>query len=85
MSQYEDSLNQVIDTQSAIGVQSQSLEITASRLNDLDLTYNTQIVDVEYVNDAEAISEYYYAQYTYNAALRVGSSILGPSLLDFLK
>ena len=46
---------------------------------------NFELVDVEYVNDAEAISEYYYAQYTYNAALRVGSSILGPSLLDFLK
>lgn len=85
MAQYEKCLNQVIDSHAAAGVRRQSLDTSLSRLEDLDLSYNTQIVDAEYVNDAEAISDYYYAQYTYNAALRVGSSILGPSLLDFLK
>ena len=37
------------------------------------------------VEAAKAITDYSYAQYVYNAALKVGTSILSPSLLDFMK
>ena len=43
-----------------------------------------QIADVEDVDMAEAISAFLWASYTYNAALRVGNSILSQSLMDYL-
>lgn len=85
MAQYKKSYDKVVDSQSKYGVKSNYLETTHDRMEELDTSYNTQILDVEYVNDSEAITDYYYTQYTYNAALRVGSSLLSPSLLDFLK
>ena len=33
---------------------------------------------------ADAISAFLWAQYSYNAALKVGNSILGQSLMDYL-
>ena len=33
---------------------------------------------------AAAISEYVWQQYAYNAALKVGTSILSPSFIDFM-
>lgn len=85
MAQYKDCYENVVDTQSKYGVQSNYLETTYDRMTQLDTSFNTQIVGVEYVDDAQAITDYYYTQYTYNAALRVGSSLLGASLLDFLR
>lgn len=85
MKQYKQSYENVVDAQSKYGVQSNYLETTYNRMTEMDTSLNTQIVNVEYVDDAQAITDYYYTQYTYNAALRVGSSLLGASLLDFLK
>lgn len=85
MAQYKKCYEGVVDSQSKYGVKSNYLETTFDRMEELDTSYNAQILDVEYVNDAEAITDYYYTQYTYNAALRVGNSLLSPSLLDFLK
>ena len=33
---------------------------------------------------AEAITEFSWAQYAYNAALKIGTSILTPSFIDFM-
>lgn len=85
MDQYKKSHENIVDSQAGLGVKSNYLETTLKRMEELDTSYNKQIVDVEYVNDAEAISDYYYTQYTYNAALRLGNSLLGASLLDFIK
>lgn len=85
MGQYKESHDDIIDAQASLGVKSNYLETTFNRMEELDTSYNTQIVDVEYVNDAEAISDYYYTQYTYNAALRLGNTLLGASLLDFIR
>lgn len=56
------------------------LQLTAQRD-----TLNTQILDIEQVDPAGAITEYMYARYAYNAALSVGSSILTNTLLDYLR
>lgn len=85
MGQYKESHDDIVDAQASLGVKSNYLETTYGRMQDLDTSYNTQIVNVEYVNDAEAITDYYYTQYTYNAALRLGNSLLGASLLDFIR
>ena len=52
-----------------------------------DNIYNLQeqYSDLEDVNMAEAISAFIWAQYSYNAALKVGNSILSQSLMDYLQ
>lgn len=45
---------------------------------------NTQINDTERMDMAEAITEMSWAQYCYNAALRIGTNILSQSLIDYM-
>ena len=47
-------------------------------------TLQTQIVDMEDVDQADAITAYSWAQYCYNTALKVGNSVLSQSLMDYL-
>lgn len=41
--------------------------------------------NVEGIDMAKAITDYMWNQYAYNAALKVGTSILSPSFIDFMK
>ena len=52
-----------------------------------DNFYNLQeqYSDIEDVDMADAITSLVWAQYCYNAALKVGNSILSESLMDYLK
>lgn len=43
-----------------------------------------QIVDVEDMDMADAITSMNWAQYCYNAALRIGTNILSQSLIDYM-
>ena len=43
-----------------------------------------QYSSIEDVDMAEAITAFLWAQYSYNAALRVGNSVLSQSLMDYL-
>ncbi len=45
---------------------------------------NEQIMETEGMDAAEAITEMTWAQYCYNAALRIGTQILSQSLIDYL-
>ena len=45
---------------------------------------NEQILEIEQVDMADAITEFSWAQYCYNAALKVGNSILSQSLIDYM-
>jgi flagellar hook-associated protein 3 FlgL len=56
---------------------STSLETTADTLNE-------QFLDIEQCDLADAITSFSWAQYCYNAALKVGNSILSQSLIDYM-
>ena len=43
-----------------------------------------QYAELEDVEPVEAINNFLWAQYSYNAALRVGNSVLSQSLMDYL-
>lgn len=47
-------------------------------------TLNEQFLSIEQVDLADAITSFSWAQYCYNAALKVGNSILSQSLMDYL-
>jgi flagellin-like hook-associated protein FlgL len=47
-------------------------------------TLNEQFLEIEQCDLADAITSFSWAQYCYNAALKVGNSILSQSLMDYL-
>ena len=77
--------NKVIDEITSIGTISNFLENTEQRLIDGRLNLNEKIVSIENVDMEQAISNYEWAKFAYNAALKVGTSILQPSFIDFMK
>lgn len=83
--QFTESRNGVIDFATQLGTQSTFLENTKARLEDDHISINTKLVALENVDMADAITNYSWAQYAYNAALKVGNSILSPSFIDFMK
>jgi flagellar hook-associated protein 3 FlgL len=47
-------------------------------------TLNEQFLDIEQCDLADAITSFSWAQYCYNAALKVGNQILSQSLIDYM-
>ncbi|MDO4711403.1 MAG: hypothetical protein Q4A75_05450 [Peptostreptococcaceae bacterium] len=82
---FDISRNKVIDKITSIGTMSNFLTTTENRLIDNRLNLNEKIVSIENVDMEKAISNYEWAKFAYNAALKVGTSILQPSFIDFMK
>lgn len=82
---FDISRNKVIDKITSIGTLSNFLTTTENRLIDNRLNLNEKIVSIENVDMEKAISNYEWAKFAYNAALKVGTSILQPSFIDFMK
>ncbi len=61
------------------------LETNKDRLTDDAYSLNERILGLEQVELADAITDYSWAQYCYNAALKVGTDIIGQSLIDFMR
>lgn len=67
-----------------IGVQTNFLDSTQTRLKDSELNLDEKISDVEYLDPAEAIMDFKMQEYSYRAALQIGTKILQPTFLDFM-
>lgn len=68
-----------------IGVKSDFLEKSVSRMESNELSLATQLERVVTPDMAIAITNYSYSQYAYNAALRIGVNLLSQSFLDFMR
>jgi len=82
--QLSESKDGLTDFLTTLGTKSNFLDKTESRLTDTQYNLNEEIVSLENVNMAEAITSYSWAQYAYNAALKIGNGILGQSFIDFM-
>lgn len=82
---FTEARNKIIDKMTSVGTMSNFLEITEERLIDNRINLNTKIVNVENVDMEQAITEFEFAKYAYSAALKVGTSILQPSFIDFMR
>lgn len=80
-----DALNDVHAKWMVVETDATYVNTNATRLNSLDDTLNEQIVDIEDVDPADAITSLMWAQYSYNAALRIGMNILSQSLIDYMR
>lgn len=56
----------------------------SEQLEDTAYTLAEQINSIEQCDMADAITAFSWAQYSYNAALKVGNSILSESLMDYI-
>ena len=82
---FSDAYDRVVDQWTSIGTMDSFLQATENRLVDNRINLNTKIIDIENVDEEMAIMEFEFAKYAYNAALKVGMSILQPSFIDFMK
>ena len=90
--EYERLMNKFADASDTLRTEHANMWAAATGLNDnydrLDddmYTLKEQYGAIEDVDMAEALSDFLWAQYCYNAALKMGSTILGPSLMDYLQ
>lgn len=60
------------------------LQTNESRLTTQQSDINEEILDVEQVDLADAITTFSWQQYCYNAALKIGNQLLSQSLIDYM-
>ena len=60
------------------------LQTNLKLLEDQHYNLQEQYAELEDVNAADAITSFIWAQYCYNAALKVGNNILSETLMDYL-
>jgi flagellar hook-associated protein 3 FlgL len=84
-------INKLEDASSSFKSNLVQLDTKASFLSDNSTrlltaadTINEQFLDIEQCELADAITSFSWAQYCYNAALKVGNSILSQSLIDYM-
>lgn len=82
--QYKDGATSVQNAYTKLGTKSQLLETTINRLETQSISIVEQYDAYVNIESAEAITNYSWASYAYNTALKVGTSILSQSLLDFM-
>ena len=56
----------------------------SERLSEQKNTLNEQVLDIEQVNLADAISTFSWDLYCWNAALKIGNQLLSQSLIDYM-
>lgn len=84
LGKFDEDRNNVLQTVTILGTQTEFLTTTKDRLETSSISLATQIDNVVNVDMAEAIMDFSWAQYAYNAALKVGNNILTPSFIDFM-
>lgn len=85
MTKFKGKSSEVLKSVTQLGINSQYLDSTENRLKDSDINLQEQLKKVAGIDMPTAITNYSYAQYAYNAALKVGTNILSPSFIDFMK
>lgn len=81
---FEDSSFRVKNRYTELTTQAQFLKNNEEQLASNAYTINEQIQSVDYVDPAAAISDFMFAKYCYDTALKVGNSVLSQSLMDYM-
>lgn len=84
LNSFEDGRSDVLEQVTTLGTKSSFLENSLERLEDNKLSLSTQLDNVVNIDMADAITQFSWAQYAYNAALKVGTNIISPSFIDFM-
>ena len=79
-----DAIDRVQEKHVTLSAQVNYLQTNEEQLKEVKLYMNENLEKTERMDLADAITEMMWAQYSYNAALRIGNSILSQSLIDYL-
>ena len=82
---FEDGRNDLLSEVTILGTQTEFLTNTEERLENNKIQIAEDYDNVVNVDMAEAIMDFSWAQYVYNASLKVGNSILTPSFIDYMR
>lgn len=85
LGKFDEGRDKVLEQVTTLGTQTEFLTTTKDRLDTAKINLSTQIDNVVNIDMAEAIMNFSWAQYAYNAALKVGNNILTPSFIDFMR
>ena len=83
--QFKSGRNELQNQFARVGTKAQLLENTLGRLEQESQNIKEQYQDAIGIEPALAITNESYAKYSYDAALKIGMSLLGNSLLDFMQ
>lgn len=81
---FEDAASQLTDKHTEMDTQAAFIKSNQDQLKANTDTLQEQILGIEKVDLADAITSFSWAQYCYNASLKVGNSILSQSLMDYM-
>lgn len=82
---FEDGRNDLLSGVTILGTQTEFLTTTEERLENNKIQIAQDYDNVVNVDMAEAIMDFSWAQYVYNASLKVGNNILTPSFIDYMR
>lgn len=77
-------LSSITNKWTSMDAEAQYLKSNEERLTEYSNSINEQILGLEQADLADAITDFSWAQYCYNSALKVGNSILSQSLIDYM-
>ncbi|MBQ9520951.1 MAG: hypothetical protein IJR72_00090 [Oscillospiraceae bacterium] len=80
-----DAISRVQEQHVALSSQSEYLQVNLNHLEETQYTLNTEISELEQMDPALAVTEMYWAQYCYQAALKIGNDLVSQTLFDYLK
>lgn len=81
---FEQSSFRVKDKYTELTTEAQFLKNNQGQLESNAYTVNEQLQAIDYADPAAAISDFIFARYCYDTALKVGNSVLSLSLMDYL-
>lgn len=81
---FEAAASELTDKHTEMDTQAAFIKSNQEQLKANTGTLQEQFLSIEDVDLAEAITSYSWAQYCYNASLKVGNSILSQSLMDYM-
>ena len=84
LDRFSDSLTQITEEQTKFGGVYNRLEMTTSTLDTNNENLTSYLSEIRDVDLTEAITDWYMAQYAYQASLQVTSASMGMSLLNYL-
>lgn len=82
--EFEDGTDLVRQRWTGLDTQTGFLRDNSELLEDTAYSLKQQYLELEEADPAAAISEYMFARYCYDAALKVGNSVLSQSLMDYM-
>ncbi|HOP06912.1 MAG TPA: flagellar hook-associated protein FlgL [candidate division Zixibacteria bacterium] len=81
---FDAAIENLLTARSSVGAKAKRLEITDSRLSELDLAYTERLSEVEDADLAELVTTLATQENNYQASLAAAAKIIQPSLLNFL-